>query len=156
MGLFEVALCADPGLWPAPFRTPHPPSWRLAPISIKMWPAWMLRSLSRRYWTLISPATTSRRAVLLRRLKRSGPTKRNSHALCWMCWPMRTRPCMASPRRTLSRTGPLDFVVLLSSGGNPRLFATDHNQIESLAISRDGKLLSVGDSSGQVSLWELQ
>lgn len=48
------------------------------------------------------------------------------------------------------------LVLLLSSSGSPRLFATDHSRIDSLAVSRDGKLLSVGDSSGQVSLWELQ
>ncbi|HXB22810.1 MAG TPA: WD40 repeat domain-containing protein [Candidatus Solibacter sp.] len=48
------------------------------------------------------------------------------------------------------------IVALLSSGSNSRLFATDHSQIESLAVSRDGKQLAVGDSSGKVSLWELQ
>jgi WD40 repeat protein len=48
------------------------------------------------------------------------------------------------------------IVALLSSNGRSRLFATDHSQIESLAVSRDGKLLAVGDSSGRVSLWELQ
>jgi WD40 repeat protein len=48
------------------------------------------------------------------------------------------------------------IVSLLSTSGTPRLFATDHSQIESVAISQDGKLLSVGDSSGKVSLWELR
>jgi len=48
------------------------------------------------------------------------------------------------------------IVSLLSSSGSPRLFATDHSQIESLAISQNGKLLAVGDSSGKVSLWDLQ
>jgi WD40 repeat protein len=48
------------------------------------------------------------------------------------------------------------IVSLLSVSGTPRLFATDHSQIESVAISQDGKLLAVGDSSGKVSLWELR
>jgi WD40 repeat protein len=48
------------------------------------------------------------------------------------------------------------IVALLSSNGSSRLFATDHSQIESLAVSRGGKLVAVGDSSGRVSLWELQ
>jgi WD40 repeat protein len=48
------------------------------------------------------------------------------------------------------------IVALLSSSGSPRLFATDHSQIQALAVSADGKLLGVGDSSGKVSVWELQ
>jgi hypothetical protein len=48
------------------------------------------------------------------------------------------------------------IVALLSPSGATKLFATDHSQIEALAVSPDGKLLSVGDSSGKVSLWELR
>ncbi len=48
------------------------------------------------------------------------------------------------------------IVILLSATGSPKLFATDHSRIDSLVVSRDGKLLIVGDSSGMVTLWELQ
>lgn len=48
------------------------------------------------------------------------------------------------------------IVILLSAAGGPKLFATDHSRIDSLVVSRDGKLLAIGDSSGRVTLWELQ
>src|SRR5437660_123573 len=48
------------------------------------------------------------------------------------------------------------IVILLSATGSPKLFATDHSRIDSLVVSRDGKLLAIGDSSGKVTLWELQ
>ena len=38
----------------------------------------------------------------------------------------------------------------------PRSFATHHTAIRTLAVSQDGKLLAVGDSSGNVSVWELR
>ena len=38
----------------------------------------------------------------------------------------------------------------------PRAFATDHTSIRALAVSPDGKLLAIGDSSGHVSIWELR
>jgi WD40 repeat protein len=48
------------------------------------------------------------------------------------------------------------IVILLSATGSPKLFATDHSRIDSLVVSRDGKLLVVGDSSGVVTMWDLQ
>lgn len=38
----------------------------------------------------------------------------------------------------------------------PRSFATHHTSIRALAVSSDGKLLAIGDSSGNVSVWELR
>ena len=37
-----------------------------------------------------------------------------------------------------------------------RAFATDLSAIDSIAVSHDGKLVALGDSSGQVEVWELQ
>jgi len=48
------------------------------------------------------------------------------------------------------------LVALLSPSGTTKLFATDHSQIEALAVSANGKLLSIGDSAGSVTLWELR
>ncbi len=51
-----------------------------------------------------------------------------------------------------------DGIVGLASASSPepRVFATDHTAIRALAVSVDGKLLAVGDSSGNVSVWELR
>lgn len=43
-----------------------------------------------------------------------------------------------------------------TSSAEPRAFATDHSAIHALAVSADGKLLAIGDSSGHVSIWELR
>ncbi|HWZ43343.1 MAG TPA: WD40 repeat domain-containing protein [Candidatus Saccharimonadales bacterium] len=45
--------------------------------------------------------------------------------------------------------------LISSSNTEARAFATDHTAIHALAVSLDGKLLAVGDSSGNVSVWEL-
>jgi hypothetical protein len=36
-----------------------------------------------------------------------------------------------------------------------RAFATDLSAIHAVAVSRDGKLVALGDSSGNVEIWEL-
>jgi hypothetical protein len=46
--------------------------------------------------------------------------------------------------------------LVSASSPEPRVFATDHTAVHALAISPDGKLLAVGDSSGNVSVWELR
>ena len=38
----------------------------------------------------------------------------------------------------------------------PRAFATDMTSIKALAVSPDGKLVALGDSSGMVEVWELR
>jgi len=49
------------------------------------------------------------------------------------------------------------FVGVLSAARPQiRAFATDHTAIHALAVSRDGRLLAIGDSSGEISIWELQ
>jgi hypothetical protein len=57
------------------------------------------------------------------------------------------------------------FVVANSEGiagivspdsAEPRAFATDLGSIKSVAVSRDGKLIALGDSSGTVEVWELR
>jgi WD40 repeat protein len=49
------------------------------------------------------------------------------------------------------------FAGLISAGDKePKAFATDHTAIRALAVSPDGKLLAIGDSSGNVSVWELR
>jgi hypothetical protein len=51
-----------------------------------------------------------------------------------------------------------DGIVGLASVSSPepRVFATDQSSIRVLAVSPDGKLLAVGDSSGVVTIWELR
>ncbi len=57
------------------------------------------------------------------------------------------------------------FVVANSEGiagivspdsAEPRAFATDLGSIKAIAVSRDGKLIALGDSSGTVEIWELR
>ena len=38
----------------------------------------------------------------------------------------------------------------------PRAFATDMTSIKAIAVSQDGKLVALGDSSGHVEVWELR
>jgi hypothetical protein len=51
-----------------------------------------------------------------------------------------------------------DGIVGLASVSSPepRVFATDQFSIRVLAVSPDGKLLAVGDSTGVVTVWELR
>lgn len=46
--------------------------------------------------------------------------------------------------------------VISTGDKEPRAFATDHTAIRAVAVSQDGKLLAIGDSSGNVSVWELR
>ena len=57
------------------------------------------------------------------------------------------------------------FVVANSEGiagivspdsAEPRAFATDLGSIKAVAVSRDGKLIALGDSSGTVEIWEMR
>ena len=50
-----------------------------------------------------------------------------------------------------------DGIAGLVSPGAPeaRAFATDLTAISTIAVSRDGKLIALGDSSGNVEIWEL-
>jgi hypothetical protein len=57
------------------------------------------------------------------------------------------------------------FVVSNSDGiagvvspptAEPRAFATDMTSIKAVAVSQDGKLVALGDSSGNVEVWELR
>lgn len=51
-----------------------------------------------------------------------------------------------------------DGIVGVASIAAPdaRPFATDLSAIKSVAVSRDGKFVALGDSSGHVEIWELQ
>jgi WD40 repeat protein len=59
-----------------------------------------------------------------------------------------------------------DGVVIANSDGiagvvsvnhpEPRAFATDMTSIKAIAVSLDGKLVALGDSSGTVEVWELR
>jgi WD40 repeat protein len=46
--------------------------------------------------------------------------------------------------------------LVSASSPEPSAFATDYLAIKAVAISADGKLIAVGDSSGHVSIWELR
>ena len=50
-----------------------------------------------------------------------------------------------------------DGIVGVVSAGTPegRAFATDMTSIKAIAVSQDGKLVALGDSSGMVEVWEL-
>ena len=50
-----------------------------------------------------------------------------------------------------------DGIAGLVSASSPeaRAFATDLSTIHAVAVSRDGKLIALGDSSGNVEIWEL-
>ena len=67
----------------------------------------------------------------------------------------------------VSAVGPTrdGFVIANSDGiagivspgtAEPRAFATDLSSIRAIAVSRDGKLVALGDSSGHVEIWELR
>ena len=45
---------------------------------------------------------------------------------------------------------------LISAQETEPAFATQHTAIRAVAVSPDGKLLALGDSSGNVSVWELR
>jgi tricorn protease-like protein len=51
-----------------------------------------------------------------------------------------------------------DGIVGIVSAGTPetRAFATDMTGIKAIAVSQDGKLVAMGDSSGMVEVWELR
>ena len=46
--------------------------------------------------------------------------------------------------------------VVSPSSAEPRAFATDMTSIKAIAVSPDGKLVALGDSSGHVEVWELR
>lgn len=46
--------------------------------------------------------------------------------------------------------------IVSATSPEPRAFATDYTSIKAVAVSADGKLLALGDSSGDVSVWELR
>ena len=46
--------------------------------------------------------------------------------------------------------------VVSASTPEPRAFATDMTSIKAIAVSLDGKLVALGDSSGTVEVWELR
>ena len=46
--------------------------------------------------------------------------------------------------------------VVSASAPEPRAFATDMTSIKAVAVSQDGKLVALGDSSGMVEVWELR
>ena len=51
-----------------------------------------------------------------------------------------------------------DGIAGIVSAGTPeaRAFATDMTSIKAIAVSQDGKLVALGDSSGMVEVWELR
>ena len=46
--------------------------------------------------------------------------------------------------------------VVSPGSAEPRAFATDMSSIKAIAVSPDGKLVALGDSSGHVEVWELR
>jgi hypothetical protein len=46
--------------------------------------------------------------------------------------------------------------VVSSGTAEPRAFATDLTSVKAIAVSQDGKLVALGDSSGHVEVWELR
>jgi WD40 repeat protein len=46
--------------------------------------------------------------------------------------------------------------VVSPSAPEPRAFATDMTSIKAIAVSPDGKIVALGDSSGHVEIWELR
>jgi tricorn protease-like protein len=46
--------------------------------------------------------------------------------------------------------------VVSGNSPEPRAFATDMTSIKAIAISQDGKLVALGDSSSHVEVWELR
>jgi tricorn protease-like protein len=46
--------------------------------------------------------------------------------------------------------------IVSPDSAEPRAFATDLGSIKAVAVSRDGKLIALGDTSGTVEIWELR
>ncbi|MGC2741974.1 MAG: WD40 repeat domain-containing protein [Candidatus Angelobacter sp.] len=46
--------------------------------------------------------------------------------------------------------------VVSANAPEPRAFATDMTSIKAIAVSQDGKMVALGDSSGTVEIWELR
>jgi WD40 repeat protein len=46
--------------------------------------------------------------------------------------------------------------IVSASTSDARAFATDMTSIKAIAVSQDGKLVALGDSSGTVEVWELR
>jgi hypothetical protein len=46
--------------------------------------------------------------------------------------------------------------IVSANTPEPRAFATDMTSIKAIAVSQDGKLVALGDSSGNVEIWELR
>ena len=46
--------------------------------------------------------------------------------------------------------------VVSANAPEPRAFATDLSSIKAIAVSQDDKLVALGDSSGNVEIWELR
>jgi len=46
--------------------------------------------------------------------------------------------------------------IVSANAPEPRAFATDMTGIKAIAVSQDGKLVALGDSSGLVEVWELR
>jgi tricorn protease-like protein len=63
-----------------------------------------------------------------------------------------------APARTGFAIANGDGIAGIVSGGaiEARVFATDLTGIRAIAVSRDGKLVALGDSSGTVEVWELR
>jgi WD40 repeat protein len=46
--------------------------------------------------------------------------------------------------------------IVSANTPEPRAFATDMTSIKTIAVSQDGKMVALGDSSGTVEIWELR
>ena len=46
--------------------------------------------------------------------------------------------------------------IVSANAPEPRAFATDMTSIKTIAVSQDGKMVALGDSSGTVEIWELR
>jgi hypothetical protein len=46
--------------------------------------------------------------------------------------------------------------IVSANAPEPRAFATDMTSIKAIAVSPDGKLVALGESSGMVEVWELR
>ncbi|MGZ4840282.1 MAG: WD40 repeat domain-containing protein [Candidatus Angelobacter sp.] len=46
--------------------------------------------------------------------------------------------------------------IVSPGSAEPRAFATDLSGVKAITVSRDGKLVALGDSSGTVEIWELR
>ena len=62
-------------------------------------------------------------------------------------------------QRTMALWSPIAMALpalFLPRSAEPRAFATDMTSIKAIAVSQDGKLIALGDSSGHVEIWELR